>query len=705
MKVEQYSKRGVIFWVVIFLLIAPIAHANQLEKLGFSSLPGNRIQVSLNFLGQAQEPVSFSTANPARIVLDFPGTTLNLKEKSQLVGVGVVQSISAVETRDRTRVVVNLVRMMPFDIEVSHDRVIVLVKNMPSASPTSTTYIPLSSETASSPSEFPSELVSSEIVSVAGPHIQDIDFRRTSEGTARIVATLSDPTIVVNIQQKGQTITVDFFDTQLPEKLNQRLDVIDFATPVTFIDTFPDRDNVRMNITVEGDYEYHSQQSENNYIIEINKKVEIKSEDVEIEERKYEGQLVSFNFQDIEVRAALALLFDLPGVNLNMVASDEVKGNVTLRLKNIPWDQALDIILEAQGLGRRQIGNVVMIDLKENIDARKQKELEAKKAIKELEPLYTEFIRINYAKAEELENLIRTKDEHSFLSARGSVSTHAESNTLIIQDTAAKLAEIRSLIASLDIPIRQVLIESRIVLATNDFSRDLGVKFGYSANEDLGHGNGIVFGGKMPGDTQYSGNTAFNTGNSEDFIVTLPVDASAAIGLAIGKIGSYLLQLELMAAERKGLTRIISSPRIITGNQKEASISQGQKIPYRSLSEEGQKVQFEDATLELLVTPQITPDDRIILELEVKADKPTGDTNDGQIIISKRQLTTKVLVDNGETIVLGGVYEQTNRSSLRRVPFFADLPLVGNLFKAKEVENLNDELLIFVTPKIIKEAA
>jgi type IV pilus assembly protein PilQ len=397
-----------------------------------------------------------------------------------------------------------------------------------------------------------------------------------------------------------------------------------------------------------------------------------------------------------------------------MIAGDEVKGTITLRLKNVPWDQALDIILESRGLGKRKFGNVMMIDLKKNIDERKQRELAARKKIKELEPLRTEFIIINYAKAKDIVSLLRTKGTHSFLSSRGNVSMDERTNTLIIQDTAERIVEIRDLITSLDVPISQVLIESKIVIATSNFSKDLGVKFGYSANEDLGHGNGVVFGGKVGGDTNFSGGTGFTSGNTmplgggqgENYIVSLPINVAspAAVGLAIGKIGSYLLQLELSLMQSEGSGEVLSSPRIITGNQQEAIILQGTEIPYMQPAGVGgaSTLVFKQAVLELKVTPQITPDGRVSLMLDVKKDSKDSDVG-GIPSIATRRVSTTVLVDNGETVVLGGVYERSTSNTLDRVPFFADLPFVGHLFKRRSSRDQKSELLIFVTPKILKD--
>lgn len=703
-----FSNRITLVWL---LLLSPLAMAvtgfNRLDQVDFSTLPGSRVQVQLTFAQPAQNPISFSTDNPARIVLDFPNTAIGLRKKSQAIGVGVVQGTSAVETEDRSRVVINLVRMVPFNIEVLGKRILIAVDNQGSQ-----TFVDSPKQSSNRkknivPTQAVSHRPATAPTKVREPQIQNIDFRRAKDGAGRIEITLSNPTIEVDIQREGKNVVVKFTNTRLPSRLDRRLDVVDFATPISFIDTLPSASDVRMSITISDQAEYHAYQTGNIYVVEVREKIEIPKEEVTIEERTYKGQLVSFNFQNIDVRAALSLLFDLPGVNLNMVAGDEVTGNVTLRLKNIPWDQALDIILEARGLGMRKVGNVVMVDLKENIDKRKQSELESQQKIKELEPLRTEFITINYAKAEDLEKLLKTAGQHSFLSDRGNVSIDKRTNTLIIQDTTAKIAEIRHLITSLDTPVRQVLIESRIVIAKNTFSKSLGVKFGYSANEDLGHGNGVVFGGKVPGDTTFSGGTGFNSGGGENFIVSLPAQSNltpASVGLAIGKIGSYLLQLELSAMQSEGIGEVVSNPRVITGNQQEATIIQGTELPYTQSAGVGAvaQVQFKPATLELKVTPQITPDDRVNLDLAVKKDTEGVRINNVPSI-DTRSVKTQVLVDNGETIVLGGVYEKTANNTFNRVPFFSDLPLVGNLFKDRSNNEEQSELLIFVTPKILKE--
>jgi len=689
---------------------------NRLVNIGFSTMPGNRIQLKLDFANTVIRHNSFSTDKPARIVLDFPDTKIGMRKKYQAIGIGVVQGIQAVETYDRTRVVLKLVRMVPFKINVVGKRVLISIDNMapqistppPTGGPLfappkkqSTPIMPVRQQ----PTTIP-------FTSSQGPHIQAIDFGRTQDGAGRIAITLSDTSIVVDMGSKGNDIVLNFHNAGLPKRLDRRLDVLDFGTPISFIDTFPIGSNVRMGVTAKGDYEHHAYQTENVYVLEVKEKVYVKPEKLKIEDRKYEGQLVSFDFQNIDVRSILSLLFGLPGVNLNMVAGEEVKGAVTLRLNKVPWDQALDIILEARELGMQKIGNVRMIDLKKNIDERKQRALKANQEIKKLEPLHTEFIIINYAKAEDIVKLLSTKGTHSFLSDRGSVSMDKRTNTLILQDTADKITEIRNLITSLDVPVRQVLIESKIVIATSNFSKDLGVKFGHSANEDLGQGNGVVFGGKVGGDTNFSDGTGFTSDNTatsgegENYIVSLPaaVASPAAVGLAIGKIGSYLLQLELSLMQSQGNGEVLSSPRVITGNQQEAFILQGSEIPYIEPGGVGavSTVNFKPVVLELKVTPQITPDGRVNLTLEVTKDTEGGRFN-GIPSIETRKVKTTVLIDNGETVVLGGVYERTTGNTLDRVPFFADLPFVGHLFKRRSSRDQKSELLIFVTPKILKD--
>lgn len=748
---------SVLSWLMVSIwLFAALAHAettgaNQLTKMSFTTLPGSRVQVNLDFTRPAVKPLSFSTDNPARIALDFPGISLNVEKKSQVVGIGALQGLSAVETPDRSRVVLNLVNMVPFTVDVKNNRVVIELEGLAiaqSSSGSETSNILNSAKpTAPTASAVPTPQAPTAVsvappvrkMAVAAPQpqaqpvapqaapvstgysgysIQNIEFGRTEGGAGKLVVTLSDPSVVVDMKEEGKDIILDFVNSSLPEKLDRRLEVTDFGTPISLIDTSRQTDGtVRMKITVSEDAEHLAYQSENKYVLEVKQLKPEEKKELQKKDPTYTGQKVSFNFQKISIRAALLLLTDLPGANLNLVASDNVKGEITLKLKNVPWDQALDIILEANGLGMKKIGNVVMVDSKAELAKREEAELKAQQAIEQLSPLRTEYIQINYHKAKDIAELLVSKSGEkgfSFLSNRGSVSFDDKTNMLILRDTSEQLTQIRQLVTSLDVPIRQVLIESKVVIADDNFGKSLGVRFGYSTQQTIsGDLGGVVVGGGVPGTVKYGGGTGFVTGDDKDakenWLVSLPETLgsaqNAALGLAIGKIGSYLLQLELSALQQESRGEILSSPRVITANQQKATILQGQQVPYVGVAAANTpaQVQFVDALLKLEVTPQITPDDRIIMDLQVTKDDVIP-TTAGQPPIARRAVQTQVLVDNGETVVLGGVYERTLSNGVERVPFFSDLPLVGNLFKRNTKKDNKSELLIFVTPKIVKES-
>jgi len=740
-------------WLLSLPIQAETTSANQLNKMSFTTLPGSRVQVNLDFAQPAVKPLSFSTDNPARIALDFPGTSLNIEKKSQVVGIGALQGLSAVETPDRARVVLNLVNMVPFNVEVRNTRVVIELEGMPvtqmasnsvtdnalnnakslptSPSPAVQAPIPTASTKNMAMTNVPDPvppMVAAPLPAVAysGYSIQNIEFHRAEGGVGKLTVTLSDPSVVVDMKEEGKDIILDFLNSSLPEKLDRRLEVTDFGTPISLIDTTRQGDGtVRMKITVSDDAEHLAYQSENKYVLEVKQLKPEEKKELQKTDPVYTGQKVSFNFQKISIRAALLLLTDLPGANLNLVASDNVKGEITLKLKNVPWDQALDIILEANGLGMTKIGNVVMVDDKVKLREREKAELEAMQKVEQLAPMRTEYVQINYHKAKDIADLLLSKSGDkvgfSFLTppaqnggGGGAVSFDDKTNILILRDTANQLVQIRQLVNSLDVPMRQVLIESKVVIADDNFGKSLGVKFGYSAQQTVGNNlGGVVFGGQVPGTTQFGGGTGFVTGQAadakENWLVSLPETLgsaqNAALGLAIGKIGSYLLQLELSALQQESRGEILSSPRVVTANQQKATILQGQQVPYVGAAAVGTPatVQFVDALLKLEVTPQITPDDRIIMDLLVTKDDVLPSTG-GQPPISKRAVQTQVLVDNGETVVLGGVYERTLNNSVERVPFFGDLPLIGNLFKRNRKIDNKSELLIFVTPKIIKDS-
>ncbi|NOR39905.1 MAG: type IV pilus secretin PilQ, partial [Gammaproteobacteria bacterium] len=488
------------------------------------------------------------------------------------------------------------------------------------------------------------------------------------------------------------------------EELERRLDVLDFATPVKTIDTFTKGENVHMVITPMGEYEYLAYQSGNQFTIEVRELTKEEVEESKKDELGYSGERLSLNFQGIEVGSVLQLIADFTGINI--VVSDTVGGSLTLRLKNVPWDQALDIILKTKGLAMRQNGNVMLVAPSEEIAAREKLELESQKQIEELEPLYSEFIQVNYAKAEDIAELLKSADT-TLLSDRGMATIDERTNTLLVQDIASKLVEVRKLVARLDIPVRQVLIEARIVVAKNDFAKDLGVKFGLSKRTRFNDDHVLVVGGAQQGGVVTDPVTGFEVpsgSGSDGLLVDLPViGATSSIGLAVGKLGSHLLQLELSAMEAEGTGEVISSPRVLTSNQKAAFIESGVEIPYQEATSSGAtNVSFKKAVLSLNVVPQITPDDRIIMDLQVNKDS-VGEVFLGVPSIDTNEVSTQVLVDNGETLVLGGIYEQTRSDEIDRVPFFGELPLVDWMFKQTRTVDDKAELLIFVTPKIVKE--
>lgn len=690
----RLAKSLVIALTLTLAMISSTLMAASLDDITYTSLPGDRVQLKLKMSEPVTgDPLSFTIDNPARIALDFPGTNLNLNNKNQSIGVGNAESVTAVEADGRTRVVLNLVQLVPYEVSTQGDAVLITLDG------------------AQADVEAQSASAATLPGTAAGASIRDIDFRRGTAGEAQILVDLSDPNIGINIKEQGKNIIVDFIETQLPGELDRRLDVIDFATPAKEVDTYPHGNGTRMVITPVGLYEHLAYQSENTFTLEIKPLTEAEEEQLKKEKFGYTGERLSLNFQDIEVRAVLQLIADF--TEFNLVASDSVNGSVTLRLKNVPWDQAMDIILKTKGLGMRQEGNVIMVAPQEEIATREKLELEAQQQLKELAPLRTEFVQINYAKAEELANLIKA-DSNNLLSERGNVTVDQRTNTLLIQDTANNLSEIREVVSALDIAVRQVLIESRIVVANEDFSKDLGVQFGYSHLDNVKDrgarfdgteaGLSSSVGGGIAGDVNYGSNTTFNTAGLENYIVGLPVAGpAAAFKWSIGRIGSYLLQLELSALQAEGRGEIVASPRVITANQKEAVIKSGQEVPYQEATSSGAtSVSFKEAVLSLKVTPQITPDDRVIMDLAVNRDA-VGQVFNGVPSIDTNEVETQVLVENGETVVLGGIYESTNRDDTTSVPFFGELPYLGRLFKRTEVEQSKQELLIFVTPKILKE--
>ena len=692
--------RKVFIALLLFSFLPGFAWADvYLKDIDFSVLPGDKVQINLKMSGNVADPASFTTDNPARISLDFVGVKSDLAYKTKLIGIGSTHSVTALEAGNRTRVIINLTNSVEHQIKVDKDEVHILLgeegHGVVDKSTTTPSIVNVMDDT-----KHPAGKV--------GQDISKVDFRRGQDGEGRVLITLTDPAIPVDVREEGGRIIVEFFQASIDPSLLQSLDVVDFATPITLIETKRNGENALIEISPTGEYDYLAYQANEVFAVEVRALTKQEKETLQKERMVYTGEKLSLNFQDIEVRAVLQLLADFTG--LNLVTSDTVSGRITLRLKNVPWDQALDIILKSKGLSKRKTDNVIMVAPTEEIAAREQLELESQQKIEELAPLRSEFIQINYAKAEDLAALFKS-EENRLLSERGNVTVDVRTNTLLIQDTAAKLEDIRRLLQKLDIPVRQVLIESRIVIANNDFARELGVRFGASGDFDIGDSYGLTAGG-TPG--HLAGTSSWVDGienpagsGSEALMVNLPVsNPSGAVNFLVGKVGTYLLQLELSAMQREGKGEIISSPRVITSDQNQASIKQGFEIPYQEASSSGAtSVSFKEAVLKLEVTPHITPDDRIRMDLQINKDSPDYSRTLNNIPpIDTRKIETTVLVDNGETVVLGGVFERTKTDSMEKVPFFGDIPYIGALFRKNEKVDENKELLIFVTPKILKES-
>lgn len=684
------------FLVIALLFSNAIFAENKLTDIKVAALPDDNVEITLQFDNAPTDPISFTTDNPARIALDFANTGLDIKNRFQDINIGATKTVNSIQSKDRTRVVVNLSSLQEYQLQRAGNNYILLIgKNDTAAT------IASSPSTISTTNPQPSAIKKSSPSALDS--INNIDFRLAEEDAGRVVIGLSNPSIPVSLTEQGGKIILEFANTQLPSDLKKRFDVTDFSTPVDTIEAMVSGDNVKIIVTPDSntEFEHLAYQSEDVYVLEVR---EIPEEVVQSTRRTiYDGERLSLNFQNIEVRSVLQLIADFTG--LNLVVSDSVGGSLTLRLKNVPWDQALDIILRTRGLDMRESGNVIFIAPSEEIAARERLELESQQQVEELAPLRSEFIVINYANASELAALLRDTN-NTLLTERGQVSVDPRTNTLLIQDTVKKLDEIRNLINRLDIPVKQVLIESRIVVANDDFSKDLGARFGFlnTNGSDIGTGRTTDF---------ISGNLnvlePLTAGDpiplADQLAVDLPVaDPAGQLALAILKLPlGFIIDLELSAAQAESRAEVISNPRIITSNQNTARIEQGTEIAFQSQTSSGATdIEFRDAVLSLEVTPQITPDDKVNMELQVNNDT-VGEILAGQPSIDTTEVLTTVLVNNGQTIVLGGIYQEASSESTTRVPFFSDIPLVGRLFRTDSISSEKSELLIFITPKIIDE--
>ncbi|MEP6484994.1 MAG: type IV pilus secretin PilQ [Rudaea sp.] len=726
--------RGGFTWLLLFVgtLFATSALAeNILQNITYAPLSGGQVQITMQFAGPVGEPQIFTTENPARIAVDMAGTRNGMSQRHIDVNTGATSAISAVEAAGRTRVVVDLFHAATYQTKTEGNNLVLTVNNGMSGSSTAT-----------------AAATTDQTKTLAGPGVEvsNIDFRRGTHGEGRIIITFSGEGTGADLQRSGDKLGVDLYKVHLPPQLAQRLDVMDFATPVQVVETRAKGNGAHMDITATGTFEQLAYQAGNQYIIEIAPK----KEDAKVDPNAppvYSGNRVTFNFQDIPTRSVLQLIADVS--DLNIVVADSVGGNVTLRLINVPWDQALDIVMQAKGLDKRRNGNVIWVAPQKEIADREQAIAESKQKLQEVAQTITVYIPVSYGKAKDIADLLTQKSKQAtsggaassqqqsgFLSARGRVSSDDRTNTLLVVDTPEQVEIIRGLVAKLDKPVQQVLIESRVVVATDNFARQLGARFGisggYQQNNTVVSSSGTLAGTDQMTNAALrnrfdgtgsglptSGAGALGSGVlvpslANRLNVNMPLTSPAgSFGLAI--LGAdYLLDLELSAAQTEGRSELISSPRVITANQQEADIKQGQEIGYVAFTGGSggggatATVQFKEAVLELKVTPTITADNRVFLTLDVKKDAINSliPNPGGGFVpqLDKREINTSVLVDNGQTVVLGGVYEFDKSTDIKKVPFLGDIPGLGLLFRNTNNQTQKAELLIFVTPRILNDS-
>ena len=689
--------------IVVFLLGAFAGSALaevKMEDIEFSSLPGDKVEIRMIFDGSPPSPTGYTIEQPARIALDLKGVVSRLPSKYHPLGSGNARSVTVVEAGDRTRVIVAMTELVGYAARVEGNSLYILVGQELGLSQ-------MAGEDSQDIGGVPASSTSSYEGDV--PKIEEIDFRRGEAGEGRVIVRLSNPGIGVDVSSQGGKIRIEFAGTQIPESLQRRLDVTDFATPVLVIDALPESDNTVMLIEPSGDYDYLAYQAEKVFTLEV-KPMGVGDKEGALENAfRYRGEKLSLNFQDIEIRSVLQLIADF--TDLNLVASDTVGGRITLRLKNVPWDQALEIIMKTKGLDKRQVGNVLMVAPAAELSAREKLELESRQQISELAPLRTEFIEVKYASASEIFNLFQgSGDTEGVLSARGSVIVDERTNSIILTETTDKINEFRSVLEKLDVPVRQVLIEARIVTASSNFSDSMGIRWGGLGFGSYNDGSLLTqVGGSLATvgevrDTASVGE-ALSFTSPDHLVVDLGVGSSDATAFAIGIVDEkFLLELELSALESEGSAEVIARPKVITADKQQASISSGVQIPYQEASSSGAtSVSFASAVLGLDVKPQITPDDRIIMELEVTQDT-VGAVFNGVPSINTNSISTQVLVDNGETIVLGGIFTTQTTESITKTPFVGDLPYIGRFFRRNTKSDQKQELLIFITPRLIRDS-
>ncbi|QLC73495.1 type IV pilus secretin PilQ [Pseudomonas sp. LPB0260] len=673
------------------MLLSPALLAADLQALDVAALPGDRVELKLTFDEPVLAPRGYTIEQPARIALDLPGVSNKLGAKNRELGVGNARSVTVVEAKDRTRLIINLTNLAPYSTRVEGSNLYVLVGEGAGRGSVAAQSMTSAAPVAVAPA--------AKVYAPQRKAISDIDFQRGEQGEGNVVITLSDASVSPDIQEQGGKIRLDFAKTQLPEALRVRLDVKDFATPVQFVSATGSGDRASIIIEPSGLYDYLAYQTDNKLTLSIKPLTQDEVEKRKTERFAYTGEKLSLNFQDIDVRSVLQLIADF--TDLNLVASDTVQGNITLRLQNVPWDQALDLVLKTKGLDKRQVGNVLLVAPADEIAARERQELEAQKQIAELAPLRRELIQVNYAKAADMAKLFQSVTSvEGAPDERGSITVDDRTNSIIAYQTQDRLDELRRIVSQLDIPVRQVMIEARIVEANVDYDKALGVEWRGVSLAD----NNFIVGGR---------NSLIKGSDPVDFQAGTFVDLGAAganTGLNLGFItNNTLLDLELSAMEKTGNGEVVSQPKVVTSDKETAKILKGAEVPYQEASSSGATTtSFKEAALSLEVTPQITPDNRIIMEVKVTKDAPdfsNAAASGGVPAINKNEVNAKVLVADGETIVIGGVFSNTQSKSVDKVPLLGDIPFIGRVFRRDVVKDSKSELLVFLTPRIMNNQA
>jgi type IV pilus assembly protein PilQ len=694
---------GLLFAVVLPTFAAnpdPVSPAKapqfSIENISASTSPGNLLVIKVSMSQPlTTPPAGISLNNPARIYFDFPDTSNALGKRSQDMGEGALRSFNIAQSGNRTRLVMNLTKPLVYETRIEGKILFISLRDETTGNITSGTT-----------AHFAEDRTSEQELS-----LRDVDFRRGVDGEGRIQVDLSGSGAGIDVQKQGKTIIIEFLKASLPPNLERRLNVVDFATPVQTVETYSHGENVRMVIESTGQWEHSAYQADTKFTLDVRSLAEDSREFArgKANKRGYVGEKLSLNFQNVEVRAVLQVIADFTG--LNIITSDTVTGNLTLRLKDVPWDQALDIMLQAKGLDKRQIGNVILIAPRDEIAAKEKLALEAQQQISDIEPVHTESFQMNYQKADAMQALLGDTNQ-KMLTKRGSVAIDARTNTLFVRDTPTQLEEIRKLLEQIDVSVRQVMIEARIVEASDLFSRNLGARFGVQNATDIANRR-LGVSGSLDGAVGSAGLAGGATpGGVPPLNVNLPaaglagvLGGPAALGLSLMKINDgTLINLELSALEADSQGRIISSPRVVTADQVEATIEQGTEIPFQQATSSGAtSVSFKKAVLSLKVTPQITPDDNIIMDLNVNQDTVGQATPNGPAINTKR-VDTQVLVENGGTVVIGGIFGRIENKSVNKVPLLGDIPLLGIMFRNTTKQDDKTELMVFITPRILKDS-